>query len=135
MDLSPGTKLAEAKQFLMENPTESKAVAAKIFKVNVKTLTASIRRGSGVGKHGGQNKILKKHEEESIDAFIRSLLTYRIQPTTDLVFDAIVCLKRAHGCPAPSNRWFRGWWKNSNLHKIRTTSLPMERVEAASNHM
>lgn len=39
------SSMKQAKQFLIENPTESIAVAVKIFDINVKTLTSSIERG------------------------------------------------------------------------------------------
>ena len=95
-------------------------------------MTASIHRGSGE-KHGGQNQILKDHEIKAIDCFIRSLLTHGIPPTHQIIFNAIVSLKRAHDPTdvGPSRRWFRGWWKRSNLHKIKTKPLPMIRFEAA----
>jgi hypothetical protein len=60
---------------LRENLTESKAVAAKIFHVNEKTLTEFIRRGLD-GKIGGHNKILQDHEINAFDDFIRSLLRH-----------------------------------------------------------
>jgi hypothetical protein len=48
-------EMKNAKKFLRENPTESKAVAARIFNVNVNSLITFIRRGSGQ-KNEGQNK-------------------------------------------------------------------------------
>ncbi len=122
--------MEQAKQFLMENPTESIAVAAKIFNVNVKTLTSSIERGSS-DKKGGQNKIMQEHETKAIDGFIRSLLVNEIPPTGGIVFSAIIGLKRAHNQKAPSRRWFRTWWKQSNLHKIKTKPLSIIRFAAA----
>jgi hypothetical protein len=47
--------MKNAKKFLRENLTESRAVAARIFNVNVKTLTASIQRDSGE-KNDNNNK-------------------------------------------------------------------------------
>jgi hypothetical protein len=95
--------MKNAKKFLRENPTESKAVAAKIFNVNERTLSTSIRRGSG-GKNGGHNKILQDHEINALDDFIRSLLRHGILSTSQIVFSAIVGLKRAHRLKAPSKR-------------------------------
>ena len=123
---SISTPMENAKRFLIENPTESKTTAARIFGLNVKTLTASICRGSGE-KHRGQNQILKDHEIKAIDYFIRSLLAHEIPPTHQIIFNAIVGLKRAHDPTngGPSKRWFWGWWKQSNLHKIKIKPLPM----------
>jgi hypothetical protein len=42
--------MKKAKKFLKENLTESKAVAAKIFNVNEKTLSTFIRRDSDKNK-------------------------------------------------------------------------------------
>jgi stalled ribosome rescue protein Dom34 len=85
----------QAKKFLRENPTESQVVAAKIFNVNRKSLNAFIKRGSGE-KHEGHNKVLQDHEINALDDFIRSLLKHEILPTSEIVFSAIVGLKRAH---------------------------------------
>jgi hypothetical protein len=41
------TSMENAKKVLRENPTESLAVAARIFDVNVKTLLSSIKNKSG----------------------------------------------------------------------------------------
>ncbi len=55
--------MQNAKKFLRENPTESQAVAAKIFNVNSKSLSASIKRGSDEKKeeHNKMLEKLKKH--------------------------------------------------------------------------
>jgi hypothetical protein len=70
-------EMKNAKKFLRENLTESKTVAAKIFNVNEKTLTESIRRDSSVKKEE-HNKILQNHEINVLDDFIRSLLKHEI---------------------------------------------------------
>jgi hypothetical protein len=88
---------------LRENPTESISVAARIFSVNRRTLSASIQRGSGA-MNGGQNKVLQEHEINALDNYIRSLLKHGILPTSGIVFSAIVGLKRAYRRPAPSKR-------------------------------
>ncbi len=59
--------MENAKRFLRENPTESKAVAAKIFNVKANTLSVSIRRDSVGSKRGGHNKILQDHEINVLD--------------------------------------------------------------------
>ena len=82
-------------------------------------------------KKGGENQILKEHEARALDGFIKSLLIHGIPPTHHMAFNAIVSLRKAHKLKAPSRRWFRSWWKRSNLHKIKTKPLPMIRFEAA----
>jgi hypothetical protein len=99
-------EMENAKKFLRKNPTESKAVAAKIFNVNERTLSTFIRRDSGE-KNEEHNKILQDHEINALDDFIRSLLRHGILSTSQIVFSAIVDLKRAHRLKAPSKRWFR----------------------------
>jgi hypothetical protein len=62
--------MKNAKKFLRENPTESKAVAAKIFNVNARSLSAFIQSGSGA-KNEEHNKMLQDHEINALDDFIR----------------------------------------------------------------
>lgn len=123
----------QAKKFLLENPTETKTTAARIFNVKPGTLNASIHRHSE-SKKGGQNRILGEAETRAIHEFIRSLLVFGILPTSEVVFSAIVGLKHAQdpSSSGPSRRWYRGWWQQSGLHKNQTKPLPMVRYEAAT---
>ena len=100
--------MEEAKQFLKTNPKETEMTASRLFYVNVKTLTSSIRRCSGV-KNGGQNQILRDHETKGINGYIQSLLVQGILPTHQIVFNANVSLKKAHNPldVGPSRRLFR----------------------------
>jgi hypothetical protein len=93
----------QAKKFLRENLTESQVVAAKIFNVNSKSLSAFIKRDSGE-KNERHNKVLQKHEINAFDDYIRSLLKHEILSTSEIVFSAIVRLKRAHRRSASSKR-------------------------------
>jgi hypothetical protein len=96
--------MKNAKRFLRENPNESKIVAAKIFNVKANTLSVFIRRDSIESKRDEHNKILQNHEINAFDDFIRSLLTHDIAFTCELVFSAIVDLKRAHHRETSSKR-------------------------------
>ncbi len=96
-------EMKNAKKFLRENLTESQVVAAKIFNVNRKSLNSFIKRGSDE-KNEEQNKMLQNHEINAFDDFIRSLLKHEILSISQLVFSAIVNLKRAHNCQASSKR-------------------------------
>lgn len=111
MDSPIALRMENAKKFLVENPTQSKAVAARIFNVDVKTLILSMRRPSSGKQVGGRNKILEDRQVRAIHPFIRSLLAHRIQPTHEVVFSAILSLKRAQNPTyrGPTRRWFRGW--------------------------
>jgi hypothetical protein len=93
----------QAKKFLRENLTESQVVAAKIFNVNSKSLSAFIKRGSGE-KNEEHNKVLQEHEINAFDDYIRSLLKHEILSTSGIVFSAIVRLKRAHRRSASSKK-------------------------------
>jgi hypothetical protein len=53
--------MKKAKKFLRENPTESQVVAAKIFNVNARSLSAFIQRESGE-KNERHNKMLQDYE-------------------------------------------------------------------------
>ena len=70
------TRLNDAKQFLIENPLESKICAARIFDIPRTTLQSSLAQNSAsneVGKRGGHNKILEKHQIKAIHEFARYL--------------------------------------------------------------
>jgi hypothetical protein len=82
-------EMKNAKKFLRENSTESKAVAARIFNVNANSLISFIKRDSGQ-RNENHNKILQNHEINALDDFIRSLLKHEILPTSEIVFSAIV---------------------------------------------
>ncbi len=88
-------EMKNAKKFLKENLTESKAVAVKIFNVNARSLSAFIQRDSNA-KNEEHNKMLQNHEINVLDDFIRSLLKHEILSISQIVFNAIVNLKRIH---------------------------------------
>jgi hypothetical protein len=96
-------EMKNAKKFLRENLTESKAVAARIFNVNANSLINFIKRDSDQ-KNESHNKILQNHEINALDDFIRSLLKHSILFTCVIVFSAIVSLKRAHHRSTSSKR-------------------------------
>jgi hypothetical protein len=48
-----------------------------------------------------------------------------------LILEAISFLKRAQRSDASSRRWFRDWWKKSELHKSKIKSLAVIRYFAA----
>jgi hypothetical protein len=96
-------EMKNAKKFLKKNFTESRAVAVRIFHVNVKSLINFIKRDSDQ-KNENHNKILQNHEINAFDDFIRSLLKHSILFTCVIVFNAIVSLKRAHHRSTSSKR-------------------------------
>ena len=88
--------IASVKQFLANNSTENKAVASRIYDLNLKTLIGSIRRNSTSEKQENHNKILKFHEIKTVHQFIKLLLLQDISLFHEIVFDVILNLKRAH---------------------------------------
>jgi hypothetical protein len=95
--------MKNAKKFLKKNLTESKAIAVKIFNVNMNSLIIFIKCDSDQ-KNESQNKILQNHEINAFDDFIRSLLKHEILSTSEIVFNVIVRLKRAYRRSTSSKR-------------------------------
>jgi hypothetical protein len=120
----------KAKQWLEANPAENVVTASRLYKVNYDTLKSSIKRPKR--SHGGHNKILQDHQTKAIHTFIRDLLSYGIQPTMTLVFQAICALKKASNPSAlsPTKAWFGKWWKENRLHKIKSKPLAALRITA-----
>ncbi len=95
--------MQNAKKFLRKNFTESQVVAAKIFNINRKSLNSFIKRDSDE-KNEEQNKMLQNHKINAFDDFIRSLLKHEILSISQIVFSAIVDLKRIHRLKTFSKR-------------------------------
>jgi hypothetical protein len=55
-------------------------------------------------KHEKHNKMLQNHEINAFYDFIRSLLKHEILSTNEIVFSAIVKLKRAHRLKTSSKK-------------------------------
>ena len=124
------TRIQHAKRFLKKNPDEKSVTAARIYNLNPTTLYSQLSQ-EPTRTRGRQNKILQEHHIRAIHDFIRSLLTYQIQPTHTLIFNAICNLKRAQNpdnFKAPTLKWFRTWWKNSGLHKIKSKPLAIIQI-------
>ncbi|RFU27084.1 hypothetical protein B7463_g9251, partial [Scytalidium lignicola] len=129
---SPQFRLLEAKQWLVKNPSESQAIAARLFKINRSSLVASIRRD----KHSkrprrGQNRILSPIQEQVIHNFIRSYLENRQLPTKDIIFGAICNLRKAHELTLPSKNWFRKCFKIGYPKEVQVL-IPTEMQELYS---
>ena len=93
------TRIANAKTYLSKNPTKKRIEAATVFGIHPTTLYTSIARDTKPAsekQRGENNKILAEHQEKAIYHFVRSLLSYSIQPTHGVVFNAVIALKHAH---------------------------------------
>ena len=124
-------RIQHAKAFLQENPDEQPITAARIYALQPSTLYSSINRPP-VGRKGGQNKILQDHHQHAIHQFVRSLLAYGIQPAPQLIYNSICNLRRAQDpdFKAPSPQWFSKWWKENQLHKIKSKPLAIVQLIA-----
>lgn len=124
------TRIQQAKKWLKTNPTESLATASRLYQVKYRSLQSSIKRPTRT--HGGHNKVLQEYQTKAIHTFIRDLLSYGIQPTMALVFQSIYTIKRASNptIKPPSKAWFGKWWRDNQLHKIKSKPLAALRIIA-----
>ena len=125
------TRIREAKEFLQKNPKEHLITVARIYNLSESTLRSSISR-SRTMKHGGHNQILEEYQKQALHLFIRSLLACQIQPTYQLIYNAICGLKHAQNpnLKPPSLSWFSRWWKQNELHKIKAKPLAIVHLTA-----
>ena len=63
------------------------------------------------------------NHEFCYNQFIQSLLVCQIQFIYSLIYNAICSLKCAQNLKALNLSWFSEWWKQNELHKIKTKSL------------
>ncbi len=133
-------RIENAKQFLKENLIEIIACAARIHDLIEIILYSSISRDknekneaekTSVSRREGHNKILSQDETDALHKLIRFLLKCDISSTHNLILRAITFLKSAQRSDASSRRWFKDWWKKSELHKIKIKSLAIIRYFAA----
>ncbi|KFY32424.1 hypothetical protein V493_00216 [Pseudogymnoascus sp. VKM F-4281 (FW-2241)] len=82
-----GTPLSDAREWLAENPSESIAVASRIFKVKVSTLRMSISRPQRL-RRGGQNKILTTAQLEALKQWITQQYKLGLGATQQMTFAA-----------------------------------------------
>ena len=106
------TILLKAKEWLRENPTESAATAAQLYKINVVTLRSSISRDKSAitKKNGGQNKVLTKPQTEALKQWIRNQCEQGLGATKKMTFAAICYLRKLE--PPPSQSWLNKFIKN-----------------------
>jgi hypothetical protein len=103
-------RIESAKEFLKTNLIETVVCAVRIYDLVIFTLRNSINRdkeldvGISSKQRGGHNKVMQKHETDALHEFIRSLLSYDIPPTHELVFNAISALKLAEKRDSSSRR-------------------------------
>lgn len=134
-ELSLKERICLAREWLAQNPWEKSVTAARIYNIAPTTFKSACKRAtsstSGQGA-GGYNKILSKEELDAIHRFIRSLLECGTETNFSVVYAAICAIKRRHDpdYKGPSKTWFLNFWKQNQLHKIKTKPLAVIRITA-----
>src|ERR1700721_233394 len=96
-------RLREALQFLINNPQEKKATAARIYKVNEHTLSSAFDHiNQYTIPRGRQNKILSELQNRAIIGFIRSYLEHNQAPTREVIFYIICQMRQSDQLDPPS---------------------------------
>ena len=123
------TPLSEARNWLAENPTESIAVAARIFRVPKSSLQSSLTRAHQP-RRGGQNKVLTTAQLEALKLWIIQQYELGQGATRQMTFAAICHLRKP--LPPPSQSWLSKLIKNQlqDFHFITTKPIAQQRVRA-----
>jgi hypothetical protein len=133
--------MAQALQFLQEQPSERPITAARIYNVNINTLNSHLRRAKAravprphpvkTGR-GGQNRILSKAQIEAIYKYVEDSYHAGYGASKSMVFMAIGHLKAAEipSKPQPTWRWFQTFMKDhpTLFRVIKTKAIARVRV-------
>ena len=93
-----GSTLSDACEWLAENPTESVAVAARLFHVPKSSLQSCITRKKA--QYGGQNKMLTTAQMRALKQWITHQYKLGLGATRQMTFAAICHLRKP--LPPPS---------------------------------
>jgi hypothetical protein len=126
-------------QWLRDNPGERASTAARLHYIkNEKSFQTTWRRArkrdqrsSPPPQTGGHNKILTDAQHASIIKYATDQASHGNKGATrQMIFNAILFLRRGDHKPAPTFRWFQYWLKRTpELHKIRTKPIASQRVD------
>ena len=126
--------ISMAKEWLNENPTESIAVAARLWHLSPTTLRSSIARDKTTTTitkdRGGQNRILTTAQIEALKDWIKAQSIQGLGATKRMVYAAACHLR--HPLPEPSMSWLTKFLKNElhEFHIIKTKPIALQRVVA-----
>ncbi|KFY48584.1 hypothetical protein V496_10253 [Pseudogymnoascus sp. VKM F-4515 (FW-2607)] len=126
-----GSTLSDARQWLAENPTESVAVAARIFGVPKSTLQSSITRlRKPPRRQGGHNKVLTVAQIGALKQWIIRQYELGLGATRQMTFAAVCHLRKP--LPPPSQSWLSKLIKQDlqDFHFITTKPIAQQRVQA-----
>jgi hypothetical protein len=130
-----GPSILAAKEWLLQNPTESIAVAARLWHLSPSTLRNSIARDKKTTtprlSHGGQNKVLTEAQIEALKDWIRDQSVQGLGATNKMVYAAVCHLR--HPQSEPSTSWLTKFIKRElhhEFHMINTKPIALQRVVA-----
>ena len=124
--------ISAAKEWLLQNPTESIAVAARLWHLSPGTLRVSIARDKKSTTttpspgSGGLNKILTKAQIEALKDWIRAQSEQGLGATKKMVY-------AGHPQPKPSTSWLTKFIKNelqTEFQTIKTKPIALQWVVA-----
>jgi len=128
--------ISMAKEWLNENPTESMAVAARLYHLSPTTLRNSIARGKTTVKdRGGQNRVLSKAQIEALKDWIKAWSVQGLGATKKMVYAAVCYLR--HPQPEPLMSWLTKFIKrelHDEFHTIKTKPIALQQVAAQDNY-
>jgi len=132
-----------AKEWLKENPSESIAVAARLWHLSPSTLRNSIARDKKTTTRtttttttlkgpssGGTNKVLTKAQIEALKDWIKIQSIQGLGATKKMVYAAVCHLR--HPQPEPLMSWLTKFIKRElhDFHTIKTKPIALQRVAA-----
>ena len=128
-----GTPLSNAREWLVENPSETATTASRIFKIPTSTIRSSIRRqkpqlpSSG---SGGKNKVLSTAQTEALKKWILEQYYLGLGATRSMIFTAVCKLRSPQ--PPPSQSWLTKYIRNElqDFHFITTKPIAQQRTKA-----
>ncbi|PQE09014.1 DDE superfamily endonuclease protein [Rutstroemia sp. NJR-2017a WRK4] len=132
--IAPEERLPEALIWARQHPEDKLSVVARLFKVNIKTLSRHMRAGTdGRSPRGGQNRILTAAQHNAVLKWVQEQSSAYQYPTKKMVYTVIARMKKEEDPyrDPPSWRWFQQWFKSTNaLHTVRTKPISYKRVGA-----
>ena len=126
-----GTPLSNAREWLIENPSETVNVACRIFKVLASTLRESIkRRQNPLLRRGGQNKALSTAQTVALKKWILEQYYLGLGANRSMVFAAVCQLRSL--LPPPSQSWLTKYIRIElyDYHFITTKPIAQQRTKA-----
>ena len=126
-----GTQLNKATAWVIENPTESIAVACRLFGVPRSTLRSSVTRAAQPQvSHGGHNKILSDTQVTALKQWIRLQYEKGLGATRHMTYAAVCHLRKP--LQPPSQSWLNKFIKSElhDFHFIKTKPISHQRSTA-----